>query len=136
MTNKKQAISGQTRQRELSDAQRRAIAAIITTRNFEDAATAADVARRSLGRWVAEDELFRRELETARERMLTETLQRLAGITATAVETLADLMTSRRETVRLSAARAVVSLCIRARENIDLAARVHALESIIGEGRN
>jgi hypothetical protein len=92
-----------------------------------NAAKKAGISTRTLDRWVT-DPSFRIELEAARRTAFNEGLGVLRGAVAKAVETLAELLNSKREAERRHAASELLSFAFRAHEAGELEARLAALE--------
>jgi hypothetical protein len=89
----------------------RAILELLTGRTFGAAAKVVGVHERTLRAWCTEDEEFRSELKSAQQAMFEAGMSRILGVTARAVDTLAELMDKAQPpTVRLGAARTVLEL--------------------------
>jgi transposase-like protein len=91
----------------------RAILALLSERTIAKAARRCGVNERTLRRWMADDEEFKRELTEARRVMFQAGMNRVQALTAEAVNTLETLMgRSMPPNVRLGAARTVAELGI------------------------
>ena len=111
------------------------IAALSTGATQEAAAAAAQVSRSTLNRRLSDPE-FRSRLESARREIFERAADRAAGITATALDTLAALLGEEEPpAVRLGAARAVLENALRLREVATLGERVAAIEKTVGVDR-
>jgi len=118
----------------LTEPQLRAVACLVLASSVSAAAKEAGVGRRSITRWLQED-AFRAELERTRAIIFNEAMGRLQDVMAESVSVLARLLRSKDHGIRLSAARAALSLGLKAKEYVDLAERVKRLEDIIeGDG--
>jgi hypothetical protein len=96
--------------------------------------TAAKIAKeegvsvRTVQRWAATPEC-RDEVEAIRSRMLAEAVCKLQALASKSVQTLESLMTEGvADTVRLGAARAVLSAMIEVRSHVELTRRIEELE--------
>lgn len=109
-----------------------AMAALVGAEGRAAAARAAGVSPRTLDRWTAEP-AFAAELERERRRAFAEALAALRGVAARAVEKLAALLDSKRETERRRAACEILSFALKAHEDGELAARMAEIERILEE---
>jgi hypothetical protein len=107
------------------------VVALAAGATIEAAAAAAGLSRRTVQRRL-EEPAFRAELQAARERLIEEGIGRLAGLAATAIQTLRDVMTDPEapHAAKVSAARATLEHLLRAREAVELSGRVAALEEL------
>ncbi len=94
---------------------------------LRQAAKKAGISERTASRRTADPD-FRRRLTEARAGMVERALGKLADGATEAVDTMRRLLKSRKETVRLSAARAMLELGNRLRESVEMQARLVALE--------
>ncbi len=101
-----------------------ALASGVTVR---DAAATAGVGETTVYRCLKEPEL-RRRVYRAQSEMVGQAAARLSAARTSAADTLKDLLTAESETVRLGAARSILELGMKLREQEDLAERVAALE--------
>jgi len=102
-----------------------ALAAGLSTKQAaEQAKMGETTARRRLA-----DPEFRRQVDEAKAATIQQVADRLSAASLKAVSTLLALLSARSEAVRLSAARAVIELAVKARETADLEARIAALEA-------
>lgn len=91
----------------------RAILALLSERTITGAARRCAVNEKTLRRWMAEDDEFKRELADARGAMFQAGMNRIQALTAEAIDTLAELMGRQMPpNVRLGAARTVAELGI------------------------
>ena len=72
---------------------------------------------------------FRAAVTTARSEFTTRALGKLAAASTAAASTLRSLLKAESETVRLSAARAILELGAKLRESVELEARILAVEA-------
>jgi HEAT repeat protein len=100
----------------------------------EAAAKAADVGESTVYRRLREP-AFRRRVTEARDEMVVRAVARLSATSTLAADTLRELLKARAETVRLGAARAILELGGKLREQEDLAERVAALEERLSDQR-
>jgi hypothetical protein len=91
------------------------------------AALAAGVSERTVRRRLDEP-VFKRQVDDARAEMLAQATARLTGAALEAVEALRALLGSDLNFARLGAARAILEVGAKYREQLDLAERVAALE--------
>ena len=114
----------------LTNRQRRAIAALMTSRNIAAAAQAAGVGLRTLHRWL-DDPVFQHELKAAEGQAIDAAVRRLAELSGTAIETLRSAMLDDKATTgaRVRAADVALSQLLRLKELAELEARVMALEN-------
>jgi hypothetical protein len=104
------------------------LAALLATgTTVANAAESAGMSERTAFRRLS-DSGFRRRVSTIRGQMVDAVVGRLVGASTKAVETLASLLGAESESVRLSAAKAIVELSCRLREAGELEERVLTLE--------
>jgi hypothetical protein len=96
----------------------------------QEAANTTGVGRRTIYRWFKRP-AFRRRIAELRAELFGQAVGRLANLAGTAAQTLAGLLESQSETVRLQAARAVLDLGPRLRESTELAAQVAELRAAV-----
>lgn len=112
---------------ELTEKQRRAIAALLTSRTVGQAAAEAGVGERTLHRWLDHPH-FRTAYADASRQLLAETVGRLRAIAGEAVETLRAALHDDSTSYRIRAAIALLDVAVKV-EVDDLARRVDALEA-------
>ena len=93
----------------------------------EAAAKAADVSETTAYRRQREP-AFRQRVAEVRDEMVSRAVARLSATSTLAADCLRELLKAQSETVRLGAARAILELGSRLREQEDLGARIAALE--------
>lgn len=108
------------------------ITALAAGGTVEASARAAGVSETTVYRRLREP-AFRQQVADARDEMVTRAIARLSATSTLAADTLRDLLKAKAETVRLGAARAILELGGRLREQEDLAERVRALEERLTE---
>ena len=96
-----------------------------------DAARAAGLSESTAYRRLRDDR-FKRRVAEARAEMLRRAVAKLTGASVKAVETLEALLTDDMAFARLSAARSILELGGKLREQLDLAERVAVLEERFG----
>jgi len=114
----------------LTPKQARAIPALMCARNVADAAKAANVAERTLYRWLG-DPVFRLRLNEAEGEAIDTATRRLLQLQDPAIDALDTILQDPEAapTVRLRAATAVLDYLIRLRELRNVEARLLALEA-------
>lgn len=103
---------------ELRPNQDRAVAVILNTRTYQEAAIELGVSERSIYRWMKDDD-FRTDLRQARRERLRGATIRLQQIASNAFDTLETVMSDhegRTSTSRVSAARVALDYAYRAGE--------------------
>lgn len=122
---------------ELTERQRRALAALLCVPTAREAAKIANVGERTLKRWKTLP-AFQRAYKAAQGEMLESAVcqsrQHLTG----ALSALADITADANAppAARVSAARASVELALKLGEQADILERVTALEAVIQEGES
>ena len=116
-------------QTELTDKQRRGIAALLSEPTTKAAAEAAKVSEVTIHRWL-NDAAFSAALKESRERVFESTLAALQSASGKAVETLRYVMNDKtaQASARVSAAKTVLDIAIKAREQLDLSERLRLVE--------
>ena len=106
------------------------IAALAGGSTVVDAAATANVSEATAHRRLREVD-FRRQVDEARAELLGAAMARLSAASTRAVTTLADLLAAESESVRLGAARSILDVALRWREQDELARRLDNVESWI-----
>src|SRR5262245_9832386 len=125
----------ETKKPGLTDRQLRAISALLEEPTIFLAAGRAGVGKATLFRWL-NDPAFSEAYRAARGRLLEDVLTSLQSASIDAVIVLREIMTDKdiNAFARVSAARGVLELSLKAREIIEVDARLRALEdSLIGK---
>lgn len=114
---------------ELTTKQTRVINLLLTEATAKDAAAKAGIAEGTLYRWLS-DPSFSALLRESRARVLEATLTSLQAASAEAVRALTEVMTdiNAKGSERVSAARTILDLTLRAREIFDIEQRLRDLE--------
>lgn len=114
----------------LTPKQTRAIPALMSARNIGDAAKAANVAERTLYRWMG-DPNFRLRLNEAEGEAIDTATRRLLQLQDPAIDALGDILQDPETspTTRLRAATAVLDYLIKLRELRNIEARLLFLEA-------
>jgi hypothetical protein len=117
----------------LSPSQKRAISALLTSRNIRAAAQTAKVAERSLARWLA-DSAFQGALHQAESEALGETVRRMAHVAGLAVDALEATLTDKgtQPGVKVQAANVVLAKLADLKELTELEQRITAIEERFG----
>lgn len=115
----------------LTSRQVQAIAALLASPSIGQAASAVGVGERTLFRWL-QDSDFQAAYRAARADALTQATARLTQAAGEAIDTLREVMgdTEAPASARVSAARTVLELAVRAVELEDLVQRVEVLEAL------
>lgn len=110
--------------------QKRAITALLTCRNVQDAASKTNLGHRTISRWLAEDEAFQIALSQAEGQAIDAATRQLVVLADEAINTLRDLIKSAdaTDTIRLRAAQAVLAHLLRLRELRNVEQRLAELE--------
>jgi len=121
----------------LTPAQRRAIAALLTERDVKAAAKAAKIAERTLYRWVTESATFQTELQAAERAAIDAAIRRLADLTGQAVDTLQEVMSNKEATpgARVQAANIALSRLLDLKELAELERRLTAIEQTLATSK-
>jgi transposase len=103
------------------------VAALAAGATYVEAAKQAGVSERTVRRRM-DDAEFRRQVDQARAEVLAQATARLSAASVEAVETLRGLLGSPLDFARLAAARAILEVGFKYREQLDLAERIEQLE--------
>jgi hypothetical protein len=117
---------------ELTTRQRRAISALISCRNTQEAAALAKVGERTLYRWLTLP-AFRNELLAVEGLAIDAATRRLISLQDAAIETLAGLLETGNQTNQRLAATAILDTLLRLREIRNVEQRLADLEAAIYE---
>jgi phage terminase small subunit len=114
----------------LTNRQRKAIAALMSSRNVAAAAQAAGVGLRTLHRWL-DDPAFVAELQAAERQAIDGAIRQLADLSGLAVDTLRSAMNDAgaAHAVKIRAADIALARLIPLKELADLEQRIAALEA-------
>ena len=117
----------------LSDAQMRAIGALLTTRTIKEAAESAHVGRTTLFRWLREDGDFRRCLHAARRNALGQATACLQRMAVSSVDSLQEIIADDKSSTasRVSGIRTTLDYAYRAIELEDIEERLTRIEEAI-----
>ena len=103
--------------------------ALLAGRNYVQAAAAAGVSVRQLGNWRNEP-AFSAALRSARDLAFSETLEALRGAAHEAMKACQALLKPAiRSDVRIAAARTLLTLALKAHEDVNVDERLRALEA-------
>ena len=102
--------------------------------SVRDAAKKAGVAARTAYR-ALEDTEFRSRVQEARKVMFEQALGAVASAGVSAAQKLNALLNANSENVQLGAARSVLEMGIKLRENTEMAERMTALEQLLENGK-
>lgn len=106
-----------------------ALAALISEPTLGEAAKKVGISEVTLWRWLQDPE-FQDKYRTARRQAVSQSITQLQKISSEAVETLREVMNNKETppASRVTAAKAVLEMAIKAVEVEDLAVRIEALE--------
>ncbi len=105
-----------------------AVLAIARGSSQTEAASSAGVHRSTVHRWMQSAE-FRDRVADARRGILAQATSKLGDRILTAIDTLASLLESESEAVKLGAARALVTALLPLRQSVDFEERLARLET-------
>ena len=111
----------------LTPQQRRAVRALLTCKTIQEAATTAQIAERTLYRWM-QDAGFQAAVFAAEGELIDGATRRLLRLQDSAIDVLDDLLTATGDGVKLRAAQTVLDHLLRLRELRDIESRLAALE--------
>jgi hypothetical protein len=114
------------------------IAVLLAVPTIAEAARQVGVGERTLFRWLHTDSAFQAAYREARRDAVQQAIARIQQATSTAVTTLEAVMrdSDKPSSSRVSAAKGVLELALKAIEFDDLEARVSALEAALQQGRS
>lgn len=123
-------MSANDSQTGLTAKQDRAILALLSEPTAKKAAEVAKIAEVTIHRWL-NDPAFSTTLKEARSRALESTLSSLQGASGKAVETLHEVMKDKtaQPAARVSAAKTILEMTIRARDILETEERLRVLEA-------
>lgn len=126
-----EAVSETALDGELTPTQEKVLAALLTSRTIEGAAKSAGIGEATLLRWLKKPE-FATAYREARREVVTHSIMTLQKATAEAVETLRSVTTDTEApaAARVSSAKVILDMSLKAVELEDLMARVEALEAL------
>jgi len=118
----------------LSRNQEKAIAALLSNTSIPGAAKEVGIGERTLWRWL-QIESFQRAYRDARGQVVRQAVAQVQNTMSEAVSTLREIMTNSEApaSARVTAARAIIDMGIKAVEIEDLEARVADIEKLIKE---
>jgi hypothetical protein len=114
----------------LTRRQQRAMAALLGESTIDAAADQAGVTKRTVCRWLAEDEAFRTAYRSARRQVVDHAIGHIQQAAGEAVSTLRGIMADagKPASARVAASRIVLELAVRAVELDDIQERLESLE--------
>jgi HEAT repeat protein len=115
----------------LSRKEETAISALLTQGTLAEAASLAGIGEATLRRWLQRDD-FRTAYRRARREAVSQAVAHLQRVSGEAVETLRVIMNDDQKpsSVRVTAARVILEISIKAVELEDLEVRIAALEAL------
>ncbi len=122
-----------TQNNTLKPQQEKAIDALLSCKTLTDAAKKIKSERKTLYRWLQDDDAFKQAYRTARAEIVRHSITRLQKASSAAVDTLEQIMNNEETPphTRASAARTILEMSFRAIETEDIIARVEQLENTI-----
>lgn len=119
----------------LTALQKKAIAALLTSRTTEEAAQKAGCSARSIYKWLAEDADFKRELTAAEGQAIDNATRQLVALQNSAIAVFAGILDNPglSPSLRLRAAVAALDLMLRLRDAKSLEERIARLEKELYE---
>ncbi len=118
--------TGDPRTKPLTARQKKAIAAILTARNYEEAIPAAGVCRQTFYTYLRNPN-FKAELDRQLNQLTDGAMGRIKSAAGEAVEKMRALLDSESETIRLRAAQGIIDYTLKARE-LEIGARLDEIE--------
>ncbi len=120
----------------LNHKQQKAIAALLSSRDVQEAAKAAGIGERTLWRWMGEPE-FAQALTHAEAGAIDTATRRLVQMQNGAIDTLQAVLDDPKvaPSIRLRAATAVLDYLLKLRELRNIEARLMALEAAYSHGK-
>lgn len=117
----------------LNRKQEAAIAALLTASTIAEAAAAVGVHEQTVWRWMQLPD-FKEAYRDAKRKAVDQAISRLQQVSGEAVETLRTVMkdSDAPPSSRVSAAKAVIDVALKAVEMDEMAARIEALEEAVG----
>jgi transposase-like protein len=114
------------------------IAVLLAVPTIAEAARQVGVGERTLFRWLHTDSAFQAAYREARRVAVQQAIARIQHATSTAVTTLEAVMrdSDKPSSSRVSAAKGMLELALKAIEFDDLEARVSAMEAALQQGRS
>lgn len=114
--------------------QEQAIAALLAQPSVGEAALAANIAESMLYRWLQKHDGFKTAYQAARREVVRQAIVQVQSACGKAVETLRSIMddSNAPASARVSAARTVLDMAVKAVELEDLEQRIAALEAHTG----
>ena len=110
----------------------RAVLALLSERSLSAAARKAGVAERTLRRWLADDDAFRRDLAQARRTVFEAGIGRAQVLSCKALDALEELLAQGEQpSVRLGAAKALLELAINRHDAAWMLDRLDQLEAVL-----
>lgn len=120
----------QTESNNLTAKQKRIIPFLVSARSVEEARRSAGVSQETVWRWM-KNPVFRKELETAQDRVVNEALDHLKASVTLAVQTLTDTMTEGEPPLKVRAAALTLDYFFKVRELQELESRLKRVEEIL-----
>lgn len=123
-----------TRKAKMTRKMEAAVAALLTAPTISIAAQAVGISEQTLWRWLQLTE-FQEKYREAKRQAVAQAVTRLQQATTKAVDTLEDIMNDKiaPPSSRVTAAKTVLEMAIKAIEMEDLAVRIEALERTMEE---
>ncbi len=119
----------------LTTLQKKAIAALLSTRTVEQAAEKAGCSDRAIYGWPAKDEAFKRELAVAEGQAIDRATRQLIALQDGAISVFVQILANREasDSVRLRAAQSILDYLLKLRELRNVESRLAKLEAQLAE---
>ena len=114
----------------LTENQRRVLPFLVSAPSLTQACREAGIAPKTVYQWLHESPAFREALRNRRKAVADAALDSLKTRVEKAVDTLEDLLTCESDSVRRSAARDILDLALRLKENQEIEERLSKLEQL------
>ena len=113
-----------------------AIVALLEQETIRDAAKVVGISEATLFRWLRDQE-FQDAYQEAKRRIVSHSISRIQKATGEAVETLREIMKDKKKppSPRVTAAKAVLDIAVKAVEIEDIQSRLEAIEKIVSQRR-
>ena len=119
---------------EINPKQKRAIAYLVAAKDIESGCRAAGISTTTYYDWI-KNPVFADAIDTQRNYLITEAMQRLRQGIGAAVDKLLALVNSENEEVARKASTSIVEIALKMRESEEIEDRIESIEKIILERR-
>jgi phage terminase small subunit len=119
---------------ELTNRQRKSIAALLSTSNVVEAAKVSKVGERTLYRWLTLPE-FRSAVTEAEGEAIDAAARRLIGLQDSAISTIQEVLAKASAAIKLRAAQTILDYLLKLRELRSIENRLTELEKAVQNGK-